>query len=110
MDLARTDNSGVKSTHTLLVYLTTCEHGGETALLRELPTRKNKMKGKECAHRQDAAESGPYVPHEPQCEDFNILEAVKPVRGRILIFPHLCPHEGREVVSVPKVCIRSELC
>ena len=34
---------------------------------------------------------------------------VKPKCGRILFFPHECPHEGRPTVSVPKIFLRAEL-
>ena len=36
------------------------------------------------------------------------LALVPPKRGRMLLFPHICPHEGKRVVSVPKVLLRGE--
>ena len=33
----------------------------------------------------------------------------KPKRGRLLFFPHLCPHKGDVIIDVPKVFIRGEL-
>jgi len=60
---------------------------GETALLRRLPTDRGFSGG-----------SGD-----------NALAVVAPVRGRLLLFPHLCPHEGRAVVDAPKVFLRGEL-
>lgn len=77
-DLRRTDpRTGIPSSHTFLLYLTTCRDGGETTLLQG-----------------------------PRGED---LASVAPVRGRLLIFPHLCWHEGRATVSVPKRLLRGEL-
>ena len=32
-----------------------------------------------------------------------------PKRGRLLIFPHACPHAGLAVVDVPKIVVRGEL-
>ena len=37
------------------------------------------------------------------------LADVKPVRGRLLVFPHDCPHAGRPVVDAPKLVLRGEL-
>jgi hypothetical protein len=37
------------------------------------------------------------------------LADVKPVRGRLLVFPHACPHAGRPVVDAPKLVLRGEL-
>ena len=85
-DLSRTDGDGRTSTHTFLLYLTDCSRGGETALLR-------------C------------VPPAPTCPapEADVLAVAAPRRGRLLVFPHMCPHEGRPVVSVPKLLLRGEL-
>ena len=29
--------------------------------------------------------------------------------GRLLLFPHMCPHEGRMVETLPKILLRGEL-
>ena len=75
------------TTHTFLLYLRTCNAGGETALLREV---------KSAAGVEGAvgAES---------------LAEVKPRRGRLLVFPHECPHAGRPVVDTNKLVLRGEL-
>ncbi|KAF0712520.1 hypothetical protein AaE_012002, partial [Aphanomyces astaci] len=80
VDLSRTDLQGVTSTKIFIIYLTTCASGGQTNLL----TSTN-------AH------------------DHNVLAAVQPRRGRLLIFPHLCPHEGAVVQHVPKLLLRGEM-
>ena len=38
-----------------------------------------------------------------------VLASVSPRRGRVLIFPHACPHAGRAVQDVPKLFLRGEL-
>eukprot|EP00751_Fragilariopsis_kerguelensis_P002354 CAMPEP_0170814608 /NCGR_PEP_ID=MMETSP0733-20121128/37788_1 /TAXON_ID=186038 /ORGANISM="Fragilariopsis kerguelensis, Strain L26-C5" /LENGTH=435 /DNA_ID=CAMNT_0011172655 /DNA_START=226 /DNA_END=1533 /DNA_ORIENTATION=- len=70
-----------KSTHTFILYLTNCQSGGETSLL-------------ECVSADGISD---------------VLATVSPQRGRLLIFPHSTPHEGREVVDVPKILLRGEV-
>ena len=41
-------------------------------------------------------------------DDGELLASVSPRRGRLLVFPHVCPHEGRPVSDVPKVFLRGE--
>eukprot|EP00041_Stephanoeca_diplocostata_P017975 m.372708 g.372708 ORF g.372708 m.372708 type:complete len:1073 (+) comp20876_c0_seq8:209-3427(+) len=78
-DLRRTDaRTNTVSTHTLLLYLTDCAEGGQTALRR--------------------------------CKKGPILATVQPRRGRLLVFPHVCWHEGLATTSVPKRLLRGELC
>jgi len=84
VDLARVDRFGRRSTHSFLLYLFDCEHGGETIL-----------------HRRQVNST-----KEEQVEEGVV---VKPKRGRLLVFPHLCPHEGSAVITVPKVLIRGEI-
>lgn len=38
-----------------------------------------------------------------------VVEAVQPLRGRILLFPHPTLHEGASTVDVPKLCLRAEI-
>jgi hypothetical protein len=73
-----------RSTHTLILYLHDCEKGGETALLQEL------------------SPDGPYAYHK-------VIASVRPRKGRLLLFPHSCPHEGKEVISTPKLLLRGEV-
>ena len=70
-----------KSTHTFILYLTDCHFGGATNLLE-------------------------YVSADGSS---GILAKVSPRRGRLLLFPHLCPHEGMEVVDLPKILLRGEV-
>ncbi|KAL3792351.1 hypothetical protein ACHAWO_000901 [Cyclotella atomus] len=41
--------------------------------------------------------------------DPKVLAVAEPKRGRALIFPHMCPHSGQEVDSVPKILLRGEV-
>jgi hypothetical protein len=78
IDLSKYDPiTRISSTHTLILYLTTCVEGGETILMDHVtnPT---------------------------------IRIPVKPKRGRLLLFPHHCPHEGGVIRQVPKILLRCE--
>jgi len=82
-DLSRKDrDSGRLSTHTFILYLSDCESGGETVLLKTA----NRNVGD---------------------EQYQIAK-VKPKRGRLLLFPHACPHEALAVEQVPKILLRGE--
>eukprot|EP00658_Telonema_sp_P-2_P040052 TRINITY_DN28657_c0_g1_i1.p1 TRINITY_DN28657_c0_g1~~TRINITY_DN28657_c0_g1_i1.p1 ORF type:complete len:617 (+),score=93.29 TRINITY_DN28657_c0_g1_i1:152-2002(+) len=81
IDLSRQDHDGRRSTHTFLLYLTSVKTGGQTALLE--------------AVNQELSDK--------------VLGVVQPRAGRLLVFPHVCPHEGRQVVDVPKLVVRGEL-
>lgn len=86
VDLSRTsdesDDISVTSTHTFILYLTDCEQGGATLMLRSV-------------------KSAPV--------DDNILTRVQPRKGRLLVFPHHSPHSGEPVVSLPKILLRGEI-
>jgi hypothetical protein len=74
------------STHTLLLYLTDCERGGETVLLSDCGSSLQQKK------------------------KYSMLYACAPRRGRLLLFPHATPHAGMPVVDLPKICLRAEVC
>jgi hypothetical protein len=88
IDLTRTNTMlDVTSTHTFILYLNDCSLcGGETVLLKQL----------DCA--ADSKE-----------RDDNILAVAVPGLGRLLIFPHRCPHAGLEVRNPPKLLLRGEV-
>ncbi|KAK3289599.1 hypothetical protein CYMTET_2977 [Cymbomonas tetramitiformis] len=111
VDLTRTDLNGRTSRFTFLLYLEDCAEGGETVLLEKIPRGSTKA-------APDGVEAdvllGPGATNRKPSsnqDDLNpkILASVAPQRGRILIFPHMCPHEGKAVITVPKVLIRGEL-
>ena len=119
-----------KSTHTFILYLTTCEEAGETAFLKEIPKSAKKQNAKrktddvknssskieKDVNETSTTESKDQViqtevdRNNPQKEKEieNVIYAVKPVRGRILFFPHLAPHEGRKV-CIPEHSGKSKL-
>lgn len=78
------------STHTLIVYLTDCKKSGDTVLLQSLP----------CCGSSSVQQSPTTV----------AVARVGPRRGRILLFPHNCPHEGSAVFATdPKILLRGEV-
>ena len=82
VDLCRVDpDTGNRSTHSFLLYVTDCEKGGETSLLGGI--------------------SGDDRNH--------VLARICPKRGRLLLFPHACPHEGNGVYDIPKILLRGEI-
>ena len=147
--LIRCKETDIWSTHTLLVFCSDCEIGGETTLLPEdaktTRLRKKKMQKAmdaaaevrlaisriietSCDSQQNSADDDN---NEAKLAKLNRLQTtlqtieanistmnkeaskpcfpVKPKYGRILFFPHECPHEGRPTVSVPKIFLRAEL-
>lgn len=81
-DLSRTETAtGLKSTHTFILYLSDAEpgSGGETILLEHLD------------------QTSPATAR------------VVPVRGRLLVFPHLCPHRAEPVEAAGKLLLRGEM-
>jgi hypothetical protein len=79
IDLCRVHaDSGQRSTHTFILYLDSCNSGGETMLLKSITSSET-------------------------------LAEIAPTRGRLLLFPHSCPHMGAEVVDVPKLLLRGEV-
>ena len=81
-DLSRTRRDGKVSSCTFLLYLTDCNVGGQTVLLERV-----------------------------QPQPCKTLAAVTPRRGRLLLFPHICPHRADEVVAegLPKLLLRGEV-
>ena len=81
VDLSRTRRDGRVSSCTFILYLNDCGAGGETVLLERL--------------------------EQPSA----VRAAVTPRRGRLLLFPHLCPHLAAEAVAggLPKVLLRGEM-
>ena len=140
------DGSNRSSTHTFLLYLTNCEHGGCTNLLQSvnptnptteknnensinvvvripninetsvIPTiiNSNNDNSNECT-KSITEEIVKYkdntVENKPTIGDINtnIIASIKPRRGRLLVFPHVCPHEGEFTIDVPKVLLRGEM-
>lgn len=81
VDLSRTDTQVTHrvSTHTFILYLSHCTHGGETVFLDTVK------------------------------ENYQDLYCVSPKRGRLLLFPHYYPHRGEVVNETPKLLLRGEM-
>eukprot|EP00927_Polykrikos_kofoidii_P045461 TRINITY_DN39466_c0_g1_i2.p1 TRINITY_DN39466_c0_g1~~TRINITY_DN39466_c0_g1_i2.p1 ORF type:complete len:827 (-),score=155.07 TRINITY_DN39466_c0_g1_i2:84-2540(-) len=90
VDLSRTHH-GRKSTHTFLLYLSDCSEGGETLMLEAL------------TGDHELAAFGGVAPGER-----TTVARVAPRRGRLLLFPHHCPHAAAPVVDAPKLLLRGE--
>jgi hypothetical protein len=82
------DTDAAVSTHTLIIYLSgrngkeeAGDCGGQTVLLRG------------------------FTPPEGIPDP---LSECEPIAGRILLFPHACPHLARPVLAPPKVILRGE--
>ena len=100
LDLVRTDEKGRRSTHTFILYLSDCSGGGgETVLLHRMEDEHGDLTHQACPSKKRSRES---------CQDNAeaVLAAVEPRRGRLLLFPHLCPHLARPTVVVPKLLLR----
>jgi hypothetical protein len=135
-DLSRTDTQGRKSTHTFLLYLADCEYGGQTVLLKSVragcgggstyeaeeavdagqmdtETGDDKPAAAAASETNGAVSLPAAAPNQSDGGDLStsdqVLAAVAPVRGRLFIFPHICPHAGLPVQSLPKVLVRGEL-
>ena len=153
--LIRCKETDIWSTHTLLVFCSDCEVGGETTLLPE-DAKTTRVKKKKMQKAMDAvgevnaamarintssfdcdgqqnnsADDDNDSSNEKKSAKLDRLQTtlqtieeniaimskelakpcfpVKPKCGRILFFPHECPHEGRPTVSVPKIFLRAEL-
>jgi hypothetical protein len=114
-DTTRRNGSSLrKSTHTFMVHLADCPSGGETVFLQHINQAPNLL------HSARGGESSPaQVQAHAQAEGDGggggggggggVLGAARPMRGRVVVFPHACPHSGLPVVDVPKRFLRGEL-
>lgn len=87
VDLARTDELGQRSTHTFILYLWTAQTTGETEIGQKAENGETVL----LTRMEDSAAA--------------TLVAVEPRRGRLLLFPHMCPHLARPIAS-PKLLLR----
>jgi hypothetical protein len=100
-----------KSTHTFMIHLADCDQGGETVFLTHL----NSIGSRQVDGRDKKPEPGlePHQQNESYLEEMDrlqtVLGAAAPRRGRLVVFPHGCPHAGLSVLAVPKKFLRGEL-
>ena len=139
-----TSTAGLSSTHTFILHLVSCQHGGETVMLRQLasPAPPDGKGGIACVdggggggggadadadgggggggggdadadalERSGAGEGRVHAPDSDPDPDPGpwILGSAAPARGRLVIFPHICPHAGLPTIDAPKVFLRGEL-
>ena len=113
--------------------MTDCEFGGETRLLNSVNPRNTKIKEKLVSTEITESRSNNTQNDGNTAENSfsistvssesviteaatgsvqslcNVLATVQPRRGRLLVFPHQCPHEGMAVNSLPKILLRGEM-
>jgi 2OG-Fe(II) oxygenase superfamily len=87
--------TGERSVATMMIYLSTCDDGGETTLYHKVVDTSIKGSDK---HNTNFVT----VP----------LEHIAPTRNTVLIFPHSWQHSGDPVrsASQPKIALRVDLC
>jgi hypothetical protein len=85
--------TGDRSEATMLVYLSTCDTGGETALFKKLDKKEKR--------EQKKLGLGDQPPP--------LIEAVRPAWNTALIFPHNWQHEGCPVLAQPKIALRCQV-
>lgn len=113
---------GLSSTHTFILHLVSCNNGGETVMLHQLAPPspidagsagsnvesvvEDDGGGDEGSARETAAGG-----NSAGCEEDSawIIGTAAPVRSRLVIFPHICPHAGLPTGDTPKLFLRGEL-
>ena len=102
------DGKEVRSTHTMLLYLQNCTDGGETAVWTKREKKKTgKLQPSSVAGNRRMKFSRGVLGHTDS--NAGVLERVKCIKNRLLVFPHSCPHEGCLVRLQQKICLRAEL-
>lgn len=98
-----------KSTHTFMVHLADCKQGGETVFLTHLNALRSCQLHREARDLSLEPEPELQVEEQDGEQDCSVLAAALPRRGRLVVFPHECPHAGMAVLDVPKKFLRGEL-
>lgn len=98
-----------KSTHTFMVHLADCKQGGETVFLTHLNALRSCQLHREARDLSLEPEPELQVEEQDGEQDCPVLAAALPRRGRLVVFPHECPHAGMAVLDVPKKFLRGEL-
>lgn len=94
---------GMQSVATMLLYLSTCDSGGETTLYKK---KKKKTKREKKNRNLQLPCNG--LNHDDGSG--NILESIRPVYNTVLIFPHGWQHSGDNVEAKhPKIVLRVDL-
>ena len=120
VDLAKKDmgvENSKHSTHTFLLHLADCASGGETVLLKSLSAAAPAVVVAAAATAAEPAGDGSSggggggeeAAGGVVAGGLEVLASVAPRRGRLFVFPHMCPHAGLPVKDVPKLFLRGEL-
>jgi hypothetical protein len=111
------DITRYKSTHTLLLYLSDCEIGGETVIVDSTRVGWSKCSQivvpKDHMYKTPDAFGDIYHRHAIDvsygCTKTYACIGVSPQIGRIFLFPHEWPHAGALCRSIPKNVLRAEV-
>lgn len=121
------DETGNKSTHTLLLFLSYCEEGGETLFLdgqgdwskqTELVIDKSQRFQHAMVDNSIRVTSTEEIPivntrsiilDDIPSNEQHVKIGIQPILGRILLFPHQWAHAGAVCSSVPKIALRAEV-
>mmetsp|Transcript_8669 Transcript_8669/g.13072 ORF Transcript_8669/g.13072 Transcript_8669/m.13072 type:complete len:256 (-) Transcript_8669:254-1021(-) len=104
------DETGHKSSHTLLMFLSYCENGGETILMDgkgDWSKQSNLSVSDERRFRH--GKEGDIFQDIVDADETHVSVGIQPIVGRIFLFPHDWPHAGGVCESTPKIALRAEL-
>ena len=108
VDLCRVDpfitDRKVRTTHTVILYLTDFDFGGETVLMRSLNLARLQD-----AREDAAADSAKVTAAADATAMPNDLKSVSIEAGKMLLFKHNTPHRANEVLRGGKCLLRGEL-
>jgi hypothetical protein len=113
------EDTGLKSTHTLLLFLSDCAHGGETVIMdgkdgwskyEKVVVNKDRVfRHGRNAQTRDGDGGSSMIMDVSDGDEANVSVGVTPRIGRIVLFPHEWPHAGAVCVSLPKIMLRAEV-
>lgn len=107
------DVTGQKSTHTLLLFLSNCKHGGETIIMDGQGTWSKEtnlvVPNEKRLQELDTNHNNRYDLGGDHQSSRHISLGICPKIGRILLFPHYWPHAGAMCLELPKIVLRAEL-
>eukprot|EP00927_Polykrikos_kofoidii_P071226 TRINITY_DN67523_c0_g1_i1.p1 TRINITY_DN67523_c0_g1~~TRINITY_DN67523_c0_g1_i1.p1 ORF type:complete len:717 (-),score=59.28 TRINITY_DN67523_c0_g1_i1:239-2389(-) len=105
-DLSRTDFvTGKRSTHTFILYLSGNVEEPEKALC--LHEQENTIPRNVAGSNGAGGET--VLLEKLDGDSSSVLAVVTPVRGRLFMFPHDCPHKAMPVLMPPKLILRGEM-
>ena len=101
--------SPIRSTHTLLLYLTTSPAPTPTPTSTHITNTRAKSDDDDDDDGDDGG-GGATLLLQRCCWHAPILQRVQPQRGRMVLFPHATPHGGAPIRNnFIKICLRAEV-